>query len=182
MSKTRQIGLIQGVKWWIWPKIIHFDCIRVIFLEKQKNNRSTSICSKYNLSTSLLSTLMTYVKNILNWPDPGGQMMDMTQNYSLWLHKGNFSGKTENNRSTWICSKYNLSTSLLSTLMTYVKNILNWPDPGGQMMDMTQNYSFSLHKGNFPGKTKNNRSTWICLKYNLSTALLSTLMTYVKNI
>ena len=38
--------------------------------------------------------------------------------------------------------------------MTYVKNILNWPDPGGQMMDMTQNYSFSLHKGNFPGKTK----------------------------
>ena len=26
--------------------------------------------------------------------------------------------------------------------MTYVKNILNWPDPGGQMMDMTQNCSF----------------------------------------
>ena len=38
--------------------------------------------------------------------------------------------------------------------MTYVKNILNWPDPGGQMMDMTKNYSFSLRKGNFPGKTK----------------------------
>ena len=38
--------------------------------------------------------------------------------------------------------------------MTYVKNILNWADPGGQMMDMTQNYSLSLHKGNFPGSLK----------------------------
>ena len=38
---------------------------------------------KYNLSTSLLSTLMTNVKNILNWLDPGSQMIDMTQNYSL---------------------------------------------------------------------------------------------------
>ena len=28
---------------------------------------------------------MTYLKNILNGPDPGGQMMDMTENYSLWL-------------------------------------------------------------------------------------------------
>ena len=63
--------------------------------------------------------------------------------------------------------------------MTYVKHILNWADPGSQMMDMTQNYSLSLHKGNFPEKTKNNRSTWICLKYNLSTSLLSTLMTYI---
>ena len=27
---------------------------------------------------------MTNVKNILNWLDPGSQMMDMTQNYSLW--------------------------------------------------------------------------------------------------
>ena len=86
-------------------------------------------------------------------------MMNMTQNYSFSLPKGNFPGKTKNNRSTWICSKYNLSTSLLSTLMTHVKNILNWPNPGGQMMDMTQNYSLSLHKGNFPGKTKNNRRT-----------------------
>ena len=85
--------------------------------------------------------------------------MDTTLNYSLSLHKGNFPGKTKNNRSTAICLKYNLSTSLLSTLMTYLKNILNWLDPGGQMMDMTQNYSFSLHKGNFPGKPKNNRST-----------------------
>ena len=125
---------------------------------------------------------MTYVKNVLNWPDPGGQMMDMTLNYSFSLHKGNFAGKTKNNRSTSICSKYNWSISLLSVLMTYLKNILNWPDPGGQMMDMTQNYSFSLHKGNFPGKTKNNRSTIICSKYNWSISLLSTLMTYVKKV
>ena len=112
----------------------------------------------------------------------GGQMMDMTQNYSLWPHKGNFPGKTKNNRSICICSKYNLSTLLLSTLMTYVKNMSNWPDPGGQMMDMTQNDSLWPLKGNFPGKTKNNRSIWICLKYNLSSSLLSTLITYLKNI
>ena len=31
-----------------------------------------------------------------------------------------------------------MSTCLLSTLMTYLKNILNGPDPGGQMIDMTQ--------------------------------------------
>ena len=55
--------------------------------------------------------------------------------------KGNFPGKPKNNRSIKRCSKYNLSTSILSTLMTYVKNILNWPDPGGQIMYMTQNYS-----------------------------------------
>ena len=152
------------------------------FPGKTKNNRSTLICLKYNLSTSLLSTLMTYVKTISNWPDPGGQMMDMTQNYSHWLHNGNFPGKTKTNRSTWICLKYNLITSLSSTLVTYVKNISNWPDPEGQMMDMSQNYSHWLHNGNFPGKTKNNRRTWICLKYNLCTSLLSTLMTYVKNI
>ena len=36
-----------------------------------------------------------YLKNISNWPDPGGQMMYMTQNYSLWLHKGNFPGETK---------------------------------------------------------------------------------------
>ena len=51
-----------------------------------------------------------------------------------------------------------MSTSLLSTLMTYVKNMSNWPDPGGQMMHMTRNDSLLLHKGNFPGKTKNNTS------------------------
>ena len=33
---------------------------------------------------------MTYVKNISNWPDPGGQKMDMTKNRSLLRHKGNF--------------------------------------------------------------------------------------------
>ena len=36
--------------------------------------------------------------------------------------------------------------------MIYVKNITNWPDLVGQMMDMTQNYSLLLHKGNFPEK------------------------------
>ena len=56
-----------------------------------------------------------------------------------------------------MCLKYNLSTSLLSTLMIYVKNVLNWPDPAGQMMDMTQNCSFLRHKGNFLGKSKNNK-------------------------
>ena len=76
-----------------------------------------------------------------NWPDPGDQMMDMTQDYSLSLHKGNFPGKTKNNRGTSVCLKYNLSTSILSTLMTYVKSMSNWTDPGGQMMDMTQNDS-----------------------------------------
>ena len=80
-------------------------------------------------------------QKVLNWPDPGGQMIDMTQNYSLWLHKGNFPGKTKSNTMTSICSKYNPSTDVLSTVMTYVKNILNWPDLGGQMMNMTQNYS-----------------------------------------
>ena len=38
--------------------------------------------------------------------------------------------------------------------MIYVKNISNWPDLVSQMMDMTQNYSLLLHKGNFPGKLK----------------------------
>ena len=85
--------------------------------------------------------------------------MDMTQNRSVLRHKGNFPGKSNNNRSTQICLKYNLSTSLVSTLMTYVKNISNWPDPGCPKMDMTQNCSLLWHKGNFPGKSKNNRST-----------------------
>ena len=47
-------------------------------------------------------------------------------------------------------------------------------------MDMTQNRSLLRHKGNFPGKSKNNETTQVCLKYNLSTSLLSTLTTYVK--
>ena len=54
----------------------------------------------------------------------------MTQNYSLLQHKSNFPGKSENNKSTQICLKYSLKTSLLSILMTYVRNISNWPDPG----------------------------------------------------
>ena len=67
----------------------------------------------------------------------------MTQNRSLLWHKGNFPGKSKNNETTQICLKYNLSTSLLSTLMTYVRHISNWPDPGGQKWDMSQNYSLS---------------------------------------
>ena len=85
--------------------------------------------------------------------------MDITQNHSLLWHKGNFNGKAQNNRNTQICLKYNLSTSLVSTLMTYVKSISNWPDLGGQEMDMTQNLSLLQHKGNFYGKSKKNRST-----------------------
>ena len=141
------------------------------FPEKSKNKETTQICLKYNLSTSVLSTLMTHVKNISNWPDPGGQKWDTSQNYSLSPYKGNFPGKTKNNRSTWIWLKYNLTASLLSTLMTYVKNISNWPDPEGQKWDMSQNHSFSPCQGNFPRKTKNNRSPWICLKYNQSTSI-----------
>ena len=128
---------------------------------------------------------MTYLEKILNWPDPGGQMMDMTQNYSFSLYGGNFPGKTKNNRSIWMCLKYNLSvsTSLLSTLMTYVKNILNWPDPGGQMMDMTQICSFLRHKGNFLGKFESNQTTQICLKYTCSLRCVqaSILGRYLKN-
>ena len=114
-------------------------------------------------------------------PYPGGQIMDMTQNCSFLWHKGNFPGKTKNNKSRWICLKDSQSTSLLQTLMKYVKNSSNCLNSRDQTMDMTQNYSLWPQKGNFPGKTKNNRSTWICLKYNLSTSL-STLMTYVENI
>ena len=64
--------------------------------------------------------------------------------------------------------------------MIFVKNISNWPDPGGQKTDMTQNRSLLQQKGNLPGKSKNNETTQICLKYNLSTPLLSTSTTYVK--
>ena len=60
--------------------------------------------------------------------------------------------------------------------MTYVKNISNWPDPGGQIKDMSQNYSLLPDNSDFPGKTKNNRSTQICLNYSLRTSLLSILM------
>ena len=40
VTKISQIGMIQGVKWWIWAKIIHFDCIQVIFLEKLKTTEA----------------------------------------------------------------------------------------------------------------------------------------------
>ena len=93
----------------------------------------------------------------------------MTQNRSLLRHKGNFPGNSENNETTQICLSYNLSTSLLSTLLTYVKTS-SWPDPGGQKMDMTQNGSLLRHKGNFPGKSENNETTQICLKYSLRCA------------
>ena len=63
--------------------------------------------------------------------------------------------------------------------MTYAKNVSNWPDPGDQIMDMSQNYSLLPDNNDFPGQTKNNGSTQICLKYSLSTSLLSTLMTFV---
>ena len=71
--------------------------------------------------------------------------------------------------------------SLLSTMMTCVKSILNWPDPGGQMMDMTQNCSLLGHKGNFPGISKNNKTTQICLKYGLRCAGASILERCLKN-
>ena len=72
---------------------------------------------------------MTYVKNISNRPDPEGQKMDMSQNYSLLLDNSDFPGKTKNKRSREICLNYSLSNSLLSILMIDVKNISNWPDP-----------------------------------------------------
>ena len=153
----------------LWP-------LKGNFPGKTKNNRSIWICLKYNLSTSLLSTWMTYLKNILNGPG-------LIQGVKWWIwpkiiHFDRIRViflKTKNNRSIWICLKYYISTSFLSTLTTYVKNMSNWPDPGDQMMDMTQNDSLWPLKGNFPGKTKNNRSIWICLKYNLSTSLFSSL-------
>ena len=52
-------------------------------MEKTKNWKSTQIRLKYSLSTSALSTLITFVKNISNWPDPGGQRWDISQNYSF---------------------------------------------------------------------------------------------------
>ena len=96
--------------------------------------------------------------------------MDMTQNRYLLQHKGNFPRKSKNNKTTQICLKYNLSTSLLSTLMTCVQNISSSPDPGDQKTDMTQIGSLLWHKGNFPGKSENNETTQICLKCSLRCA------------
>ena len=65
--------------------------------------------------------------------------------------------------------------------MTYVKKISDWHDPGGQKMDMTQNCSLLQHKGNFPRKSRNNKTAQICLKYSLSCAGASILERYLKN-
>ena len=59
--------------------------------------------------------------------------------------------------------------------MIYVKNISNWPDPGGQRWDMNQNYSLRLHKGKFPGKLKTTKAHEYVLKHSQSTSLLSTI-------
>ena len=36
--------------------------------------------------------------------------------------------------------------------------VSNWPELVGQMMDMTQNYSLLLHKGNFPEKLETTKA------------------------
>ena len=47
---------------------------------------------------------------------------------------------------------------------------------------MTQNCSLLQHKGNFPGKSRNNKTAQICLKYNsLRCAGASILERYLKN-
>ena len=149
------------------------------FPGKYKNNETTQVCLKYNLSTSLLSTLTTYVKTSKVGLIQGVKKW-MTQNRSLLQHKGNFPRKSKNNETTQICLKYNLSTSLLSTF-DICQNISSWPDPGGQKMDMTQIGSLLWHKGNFPGKSENNETTQICLKYSLRCAGASILERYLKN-
>ena len=89
---------------------------------------------------------MRYPKNTLNWPDQEGQRHDMSLNYPQ--HKCNFPGKFENSKRTQICLKF----SILSALTTFVKNISNWPVPGGQIMDMSQNYSILPYISKFTGK------------------------------
>ena len=42
--------------------------------------------------------------------------------------------------------------------MTYAKSISNWPEPGGQRWDISENYSLLTNKGNFPGNYKNNKN------------------------
>ena len=48
-------------------------------------------------------------------------------------------------------------------------------------MDMIQNRSLLRHKGNFPGKSKNNETMQICLKYSLRCAGASILERCPKN-
>ena len=60
---------------------------------------------------------------------------------------------------------------------------LNWPDPGGQMMDITQNCSFLGTKVIFleNRKTTMNKTTQICLRYSLRCVRSSILERYLKN-
>ena len=58
--------------------------------------------------------------------------------------------------------------------MTYLKNILNGPDPGGQMMDMTQILHFDRIRVIFLEKLKTTEAykyarkiTWVVLFYHL---------------
>ena len=44
-------------------------------MEKLKTMKANDYAIKYSQSTCLLSALMTYVKNISNWSDPGGSKM-----------------------------------------------------------------------------------------------------------
>ena len=77
-----------------------------------------------------------------------------------------------------------MSTSLFSTLMTYVRNVLNWPDTGGQMMDMTPKlFFFCGTKVIFleNRKTTMNKITQICLKYSLRCVRASILERDLKN-
>ena len=67
------------------------------FLENQNQRKHTNVIKiylKYFLFISFDAICKKDIKlKISNWPDPGGQIMDMTQNYLLLLHKGNFPEK-----------------------------------------------------------------------------------------
>ena len=69
-----------------------------------------------------------YQIGLFRWGRGGGGYK--TNIFSLII-KGNFPRKTKNNKTIQISFKDSLSISLLSTLMTYAKNISNWPDLGG---------------------------------------------------
>ena len=82
------------------------------FPGRTKNKRSTQICLNYSLSNSLLSTLMIDVKKHIKLAWSRVQRSDISQNYSLLLHKGNFKEKTKNNKS----NRYALLVFLLYQL------------------------------------------------------------------
>ena len=99
-----------GVKWCIWSKIIHFDCIRVIFLEKLK----TTEAHKYaqNITWVLLFYQLWWHMSKTWWPK-----------IVLFLrHKGNFLGKSKNSKTTQICLKYSLRCVRASVSERYLKN------------------------------------------------------------